>query len=60
MIVYFDAQRKGKMEKSNIDIKENCIYRLDNELLAIMLHDRSSDKNIIWATDNYSSRGYLF
>ena len=46
------------MEKSKIDIKENYICRLDNELLTILLRDRSSDKNIIWATDNYSSCGY--
>ena len=31
---------------------------MDNELLTILLRDRSSGKNIIWATDNYSSRGY--
>ena len=46
------------MEKNKIDIKENYIYRLDNELLTILLRDRSSGKNIIWATDNYSSRGF--
>ncbi|MBQ3356002.1 MAG: restriction endonuclease subunit M [Oscillospiraceae bacterium] len=46
------------MEKNLIDIKENFIYRLDNELLDILLKDRSSGKNIIWATDNYSARGY--
>ncbi len=42
---------------NRIDIKENYIYRLCNELLTILLRDRSSGKNIIWATDNYSSRG---
>ena len=47
----------SNMEKNKIDIKENYIYRLDNELLSILLWDRSSGKNIIWATDNYSSRG---
>ena len=45
------------MDKNKIDIKENYIYCLDNELLAILLQDHSSKKNIIWATDNYSSRG---
>ena len=45
------------MEKNQIDIKENYIYRLDNELLAILLKDHSSKRNIIWATDNYSSHG---
>lgn len=45
------------MDKNRIDIKENYIYHLDNELLAILLQDHSSKKNIIWATNNYSSRG---
>ena len=43
---------------NKIDIKENYIYRLDNELMTILLRDKSSGKNIIWATDNYSSRGF--
>ena len=41
-----------------VDIKENALYRRDHDLLLILLKDRSSGKNIIWATDNYSSRGY--
>lgn len=40
-----------------IDIKENDLERLDKELLPILLQDRSSGKNIIWATDNYVHRG---
>lgn len=46
------------MDKNLIDVKENYIYRLDIELLDILLKDHSSGKNIIWATDNYASRGY--
>ena len=45
------------MNNNLIDVKENYIYHLDNELLEILLKDRSSGKNIIWATDNYASRG---
>jgi hypothetical protein len=45
------------MYMNQIDIKENYIYHLGNELLAILLKDHSSGQNIIWATDNYSSRG---
>ena len=48
------------MDKNQIDIKENYLYRLDRELLAILLKDRSSGKNIIWATDNYTRRGAGF
>lgn len=42
---------------SNIDIKENNLYRLDSRLLEILLLDRTTKKNLVWATDNYSSRG---
>ena len=42
----------------SMDIKENALYRLDKKLLSTLLKDRSSGKNIIWATDNYSSHGF--
>ncbi len=45
------------MEEKEVDIKENYIYQLDDKLLEILLKDRSSNKNIIWATDNYQTRG---
>lgn len=44
-------------EMTNIDIKENNLYRLDSRLLEILLIDRTAKKNLIWATDNYASRG---
>lgn len=44
-------------EEHEIDIKENYIKQLDDELLSVLLKDRSSGKNIIWATDNYAYRG---
>ena len=43
-----------------VDIKENYIYNIDNNLLKILLKDHSSNKNIVWATDNYKSRGSGF
>lgn len=49
----------GKMEKDiRVDIKENYIQKLDDSLLAILLKDHSSGKNIIWATDNYTQKGF--
>ena len=42
---------------NKVDIKENYIYSIDDKLLEILLKDHSSNKNIIWATDNYKSRG---
>ena len=44
-------------EQPDIDIKENYIQCLDEELLSILLKDRSSGKNIIWATDIYAEKG---
>ncbi len=46
------------MDINSIDVKENHIYKLNKDLLATLLMDRTSGKNIIWATDNYSDRGY--
>ncbi len=37
-------------EKSNI-------FKLSSKILEILLKDRSTGKNILWATDNYSSHG---
>jgi len=48
------------MFKELVDIKENNILQFDCELLQLLLKDNSSKKNIIWATDNYKSRGYGF
>lgn len=42
---------------TNIDIKENNLYRLDSRLLEILLIDHTTKKNLIWATDNYAYRG---
>ena len=47
-------------ELYGVDIKENFIKHLDESLLTILLKDRSSGKNIIWATDTYSSHGIGF
>ena len=44
-------------EHPDIDIRENYIKCLDTELLSILLKDRSSGKNIIWATNTYVSKG---
>ena len=40
-----------------IDIRENYIKQLDSALLSILLQDKSSGRNIIWATDNYVLKG---
>ena len=40
-----------------VDIKENRILDLSKEILEILLIDRTTGKNIIWATDNYKKNG---
>ncbi|MEG1495405.1 MAG: restriction endonuclease subunit M, partial [Bacilli bacterium] len=48
------------MDNEAIDVKENNVYNLDCELLAILLRDNTTGKNIIWATDNYMPYGDLY
>ena len=45
----------------NIDIREDYLLKKDN-LLEIILQDRTTSKNILWATDSYEKMGesYLF
>ena len=44
---------------NNIDILENTLRRIGN-LLDILLIDRTTKKNIIWATDSYEKHGKGF
>jgi len=45
----------------NIDIREDYLLKKDN-LLEILLKDKTTGKNILWATDSYEKMGesYLF
>lgn len=45
------------MEINKIDIKENAIRALDPKLIAMLLKDRTTRKNITWATDDYVQYG---
>jgi len=47
---------------NEVDILEDDILKRDPELLEILLIDRSRPKNghIVWATDNYASKGAAF
>lgn len=44
----------------SIDVLEDDIIRFDRELLGILLKDRTTQKNIIWATDDYVNMGEIF
>jgi hypothetical protein len=43
----------------NIDIREDYLAKKDN-LLEILLQDKTSSKNILWATDSYATMGEMF
>jgi len=49
--------KAAQQDDERVDILENKIRDLSESLLAILLKDRSTGKNIIWGTDNYSKRG---
>lgn len=50
------------MVNEKVDIKENNIYKISEKLLSALLVDKTTKKNIIWATDNYKKygKGYSF
>ena len=57
----------GHMAKANIelpmfstDINEIKIYELDHVILDLLLADKSSKRNILWATKDYLSYGNLY
>ena len=47
-------------KKEKADIKENNILNIEPIILSILLTDRTSNKNIIWATDNYKIKGLRY
>lgn len=47
----------NKKKINTVDIKENSLLKIDRELLEILLKDKTSGRNIIWATDNYLAHG---
>ena len=36
----------------------DLIYNIDDEIIELLLKDKNTNKNIIFATDNYAKRGY--
>ena len=46
----------NQVPSDNVEELKN-IYKLTSRILEILLKDRSTGKNILWATDNYSSHG---
>lgn len=54
-----NKQKDTSYEKV-IDVDEDKIYHLDSDLLAILLKDRTTNKNIIWATGSYQRYGEYY
>ena len=48
-----------KKYTKNIDIPEDYLLKKDN-LLEFLLEDKTTSKNILWATDSYAKMGELF
>ncbi|MBQ9206456.1 MAG: restriction endonuclease subunit M [Treponema sp.] len=46
--------------QNTADIKENDLLKIDRSLLEILLQDKTTGKNIIWATDNYARHGSAY
>ena len=43
--------------RNEVDVLENDIVKYKRNLLCVLLKDRTTNENIIWATDDYESRG---
>jgi len=50
---------KQEIDIPSIDIREDYLLKKD-DLLNILLQDKTTGNNILWATDSYDSNGHLF
>lgn len=44
----------------SIDIKENNLYEIHESLLSILLKDRTTGNNLLWATNEYQKYGFPY
>ena len=47
-------------KQASADVQETALAELDKNILLILLKDRSTGKNILWATDDYKDLGIGF
>lgn len=47
-------------KQASADVQETALAALDKNILLILLKDRSTGKNILWATDDYKDLGIGF
>lgn len=50
---------KLEIDTTTIDIREDYLLKKD-DLLNVLLQDKTSGNTILWATDSYDSNGHLF
>jgi hypothetical protein len=50
---------KQEIDTKSIDIREDYLLKKD-DLLNILLQDKTTGNTILWATDSYDSNGHLF
>lgn len=48
------------INRNDVDVLEDDILQLDRKLLKTLLVDRTTQKNILWATDDYDYLGSLY
>lgn len=51
---------KDELKNYPVDVDENTLFRKSSELLKILLTDRTTNRNIIWATNTYENMGNGF
>jgi hypothetical protein len=51
--------KKNEKFSDSIDIRENYLLK-KNSMLDLLLQDKTTGKNILWATDSYESKGSKF
>ena len=50
----------GEEKQASADVQETALAELDKNILLILFKDRSTGKNILWATDDYKDLGIGF
>lgn len=54
------TKKHFSLTEIKVDLKENYILKIDNKLLSLLLKDRTTNKNLLWATSNYKENGKGF
>ncbi|MCI1273276.1 MAG: restriction endonuclease subunit M [Clostridiaceae bacterium] len=55
--IYDNKTKLDLRIKQNTDIKENILLKTDKKILEILLLDRTTNENLLWASDTYKKYG---